>query len=121
MVETPTSLVPMTGETKYRGVSVEIAGQEWVVPPLSVRQFRDNVKMLIEPVGEVTAENIVDRMDKFVPVIGMAMRRNYPDITDDFLFDALDLSTFATVLIAVQTASGMKVGKPGEAPPVAAK
>jgi hypothetical protein len=95
-------------------------GQEYVVPPLSVRQFRDNLKLLTEPVGEVTPENAVERMNKFVPVIGMALRRNYPDLTDDHLLDALDLGTFIQALLAVQKASGMKAGAPGEALPVAA-
>lgn len=113
--------VPVTAQTKYRGVAIYFDGQERIVPPLSVRQFRDHLELLTEPVGEVSPTNAVDRMTKFIPVIGMALRRNYPDLSDDYLLDALDLKTFVEALLAVQTASGMKVGKPGEAPPVAAK
>lgn len=112
------SLVPAE-QVKYRGIPVYFEGREWIVPPLSVRQFRDSIELLTEPVGEVTAANAVDRMTKFVPVIGMALRRNYPELTDEMLLDALDLRTFVETLLAVQKASGMKVGKPGEAPPVA--
>jgi hypothetical protein len=111
----------MPEEPKHRGVSVYLAGQELVVPPLSVRQFRDNIAILTRSVGEVTPENIADRMGQFVPIIGMALRRNYPEITDEYLLDALDLKTFVDFTLAVQSASGMKVGKPGEASPVAAK
>jgi len=106
---------------KYRGVPVFFDGREFIVPPLSVRQFRDNLALLTEPIGELTAENAVQRMNKFVPVIGMALRRNYPELSDEHLFDALDLSTFVEALVAVQKASGMKAGAPGEAHPVAAR
>jgi len=107
-------------EVKYRGIAVFFDGREWIVPPLSVRQFRDNIKLLTEPVGEVNPDNAVERMSRFVPVIGMALRRNYPDVTDDHLLDALDISTFGEVMRAVQAASGMKVARPGEARPATA-
>lgn len=110
-----------TQQPKYRGVPVYFDGREWVVPPLSVRQFRDNLALLIEPVGEVSGENALSRMTKFVPVIGMALRRNYPDVTDDYLLDALDIITFTATMKAVQAASGMKAARPGEAQPAAAQ
>lgn len=91
------------------------------MPPLSVRQFRENLQLLTEPLGEITAENTAERMGKFVPVIGMALRRNYPDLTDEYLQDALDLRTFIETVTAVQRASGMKAAAPGEASPVAVK
>lgn len=111
----------MIVETKYRGVPVYFDGQERIVPPLSVRQFRDNLELITEPVGEVTPENAVERMGKFVPLIGKALRRNYPEMTDEYLLDALDLRTFVEALVAVQSASGLKAAKPGEAPPVAVR
>lgn len=113
----------MSSETivKFRGVTVYFDGQEWIVPPLSVRQFRDNLELLTMPVGEITPANAVERMNKFVPVIGLALRRNYPELTDERLLDALDLATFAEVVRAVQAASGMKrVTALGGAPPATA-
>lgn len=112
---------PVTPPVKYRGVAVFFDGQEYIVPPLSVRQFRDNLKLLTEPVGEVTGENAVERMTKFIPVIGLALRRNYPELTDDRLWDLLDLNTFIQALLAVHKASGMKERAPGEERPVAAR
>ena len=111
----------MSEQVRYRGVPVYFNNQEYIVPPLSVRQFRDHLELLTEPPGEINHRNLLHRMDRFVPVIGMALRRNYPEVTDDELFDLLDLATFTQVLIAVQTASGMKVSRPGEVPPVAAQ
>lgn len=111
----------MPEETKYRGVPIYFDGREWIVPPLSVKQFRDHIALLTTPIGEISSENTAKRMGEFVPVVGMALRRNYPDITDEYLFEALDLATFIQALVAVQKASGMKVPEPGEARPVPAQ
>jgi hypothetical protein len=108
----------LADEPKFRGIPVYFNGREYIVPPLSVRQFRDNLDILTEPAGEVTSANLVERMSKFVPVIGMALRRNYPDMKDEDLLDLLDLNTFVDAMLAVQRASGMKEVKPGEARPV---
>lgn len=108
----------MAEETKFRGIPIYFNSKEYIVPPLSVRQFRDNLALLTEPVGDVTPANAVERMNKFVPVIGMALRRNYPEMKDEELLDLLDLNTFVDALLAVQRASGMKAARPGEASPV---
>lgn len=115
------TLTETSSQIKFRGIPVYFDGQEWIVPPLSVRQFRDNLDLLTQPLGEITPENTVERMNRFVPVIGMALRRNYPGVTDEHLLDALDLRTFIEAVTAVQKASGMKVSAPGEAVPVAVK
>jgi hypothetical protein len=106
-------------ETKYRGIAIFLGSREYVVPALSVRHYRDHFDLLIEPVGKVTPANFSEKIDKFLPIIGMALRRNYPDLTDEELLDALDLVTFFEALRAVQKASGMTEAKPGEAVPVA--
>lgn len=125
-------------QLKYRGVPVFIAGRELIVPSLSVRQFSENMNLLMDPgispqdltaafaasdhaaIAELRGK-IEERMNKLVPVIGLAIRRNYPEITDEELFDMLDLDSFAEVLKVVQAASGMKQVKPGESQPVAAQ
>lgn len=105
--------------TKYPGVPFQMDGQEYVIPSLSLRQFQDNYELLTAPVGELTAGSIQAQFSRFVPVIGMAIRRNYPEISDDALMDLLDLGSFRDALLAVQAASGMKPAKPGEAAPAA--
>jgi hypothetical protein len=119
MSEAAPALVPIPEQTKYRGIAIYFDGREWIVPPLSVRQFRDNLALLTEAIGEVTAANAAERMSKFVPVIGMALRRNYPEVKDEELLDMLDLATFVQTFVAVQKASGMKVPKSGEERPAA--
>jgi hypothetical protein len=104
-------------ELKFRGVPVFFDGQDWIVPSLSVRQFRENLDLLSTVVERTSAgdpKQIVAMMNDLVPVIGLAIRRNYPEITDDHLFDVLDISTFTQAIRAVQGASGMKEAQPGE-------
>jgi hypothetical protein len=108
-------------QPKYRGIPVFLDGRELIVPALSVRQFRDNIGLLVEPIGEVKPENVAERIGKFMPIIGMALRRNYPDLTDDTLLDMIDLDSFPEIIRAVQAASGMKAVRPGEAQPAAAR
>jgi hypothetical protein len=104
---------------KYRGVAIWMDGKEWIVPALSVRQFRDNYAKLTTPVGEVSNENVQEQFDRFVPIIGLALRRNYPELSDEKLFDMLDLSTFKEAIYAVQAASGLRAKEAGEATPAA--
>jgi hypothetical protein len=106
-----------TQELKFRGVPVFFDGREWIVPSLSVRQFRDNLDLLsgvVERTSAADPKQIVAMMNDLVPVIGLAIRRNYPEVTDDQLFDVLDISTFTQAIRAVQGASGMKAAQPGE-------
>lgn len=105
--------------TKFRGVAVFMAGQTFIIPALSVRQFRDNYEKLTNPIGDVNENTITATFESFVPVIGLAIRRNYPDITDEQLWDMLDLATFKEVVAAIQNASGMREAVAGEAAPVA--
>jgi hypothetical protein len=104
-------------ELKFRGIPVFFDGQEWIIPSLSVRQFRDNLDLLSEVVERTSTgdrKQVVAMMNALIPVIGLALRRNYPDVTDDQLFDVLDISTFSQAIRAVQGASGMKEARPGE-------
>lgn len=106
-------------ETKFRGVPVYMGGREYIVPSLSTRQFRQHYKLLTEPVSGQGEDLVHNTYERFIPLIGMAMRRNYPEINDDDLYDLLDLETFREVVAAIQNASGLRTVREGEAVPVA--
>jgi hypothetical protein len=102
---------------RFRGTPVFFDGEEWIIPSLSVNQFRDNIDLLSGVVARTSAadaKEVLAMMNDLVPVIGLAIRRNYPEVTDERLFDALDISTFSQAIRAVQSASGMKEARPGE-------
>jgi hypothetical protein len=112
-------------QVKFKGVPVYMDGEIWIVPSLSVRQFRDNFDKLQKGFGSLTPENISEKVDETMPVILMALNRNYPDLTPDRLIDMLDMSTLPEVFQAIAAASGTKriastEGAAGESEPVAA-
>ena len=99
-------------EVKFRGVAFFMNGREYIVPSLSLRHFQDNYELLTTPPVDLR-----EQFSLYIPVIGLALRRNYPEISDEELKDMLDLSSFRDALVAVQGASGMKTVAAGEATP----
>ena len=97
---------------KYLGVPVYLNGQNYYIPSLSTKDFRTHYAELSAPAKEGEAPG--DSFDRFIPVIGLAVRRNYPDVTDEQLSEWLDLHTFGMAMKAVQSASGMTPVSEGE-------
>jgi hypothetical protein len=98
----------------FKGVPLFMNGADYFIPSLSLRQFQENFALLTDPVGEVAQDSLQAQFEKFIPVILLALQRNYPDVTSENLYDWLDLGTFREAFLAVQGASGMKPAKPGE-------
>jgi hypothetical protein len=101
-------------EIPFQGVPFYMNGQKYYIPSLSLKQFRDNQAILTETAGEVTSDNLQEQFSKYIPLIRLAVNRNYPDITEDDLWEWLDLGTFREIFLIVQSASGMKPVSPGE-------
>jgi hypothetical protein len=100
---------------KYPGIPVRIGGQEYLVPSLTLRQFRANYEALATPTGDLaTLEAIDARYKTILPVILIALQNNYPEMTLDDLYDGITLDNFALVLGAVNGASGMRSMTLGE-------
>lgn len=99
---------------KFKGVPLFMNGQEYLVPSLSLRQFEENYAALTDPIDKVEGRALFGHFEKYIPIIGLAVRRNYPDVTDQDLYDWLDVNTFPAMFLAVQGASGLTVSAPGE-------
>jgi hypothetical protein len=97
---------------KYLGVPVYLNGQNYFIPSLSTRDFRAHYATLSAPATE--GDGTIEVFDRFIPVIGLAIRRNYPDVTDEQLGEWLDLHTFGLAMKAVQAASGLTPVAAGE-------
>lgn len=104
-------------KVRFAGIPVYMDGREWIVPPLSVGQFKLYGKNLMIP-GTVDAENFTERLDDVLPVIHLALARNYPDLKKEELENMLDLGTFKEVIEAIANASGAKRISSGGAVPV---
>lgn len=97
---------------KYLGVPVYLNGQNYYIPSLSTRDFRANYEALTVPAGG--EQKPLENFDRYIPIIGLALRRNYPGISDEQLEEWLDLHTFLLAVRAVQNASGMQPVAEGE-------
>lgn len=96
---------------KFIGVPVFMAGQNYYIPSLSYGDFKANYALL--SAGPQESDG-ADSFERFIPVIGMAIRRNYPAVSDDNLRDWLDLNTLPLAIRAVGAASGMTPVSEGE-------
>jgi hypothetical protein len=103
---------------KFAGVPVYINGRNYFIPSLSLKQFEENQVILetgTEPLKEETNIAWMIRTRRVtIPVIGMALRRNYPEVTDENLLDWLDSDSHLKAWRATQGASGMEVVSEGE-------
>jgi hypothetical protein len=89
---------------KYPGVPVYINGQNFYIPSLSTRDFREHYA----EISKEDEENPAESFDRLIPIIGLAVRRNYPDVSDEQLAEWLDLYTFRQAVKAMANASGME-------------
>ena len=96
----------------YLGVPVYMNGQNYFIPSLSTQDFRANYEALTTKPAEDAGP--FEAFDRLLPSIGLALRRNYPDVTDTQLSDLLDLHTFQLAAKAVQNASGLTPVAEGE-------
>lgn len=103
----------MDTPTPYRGTPIFMGGQNYVIPSLSVRQYRQFEATLAGLAG-VAADKASEHFTAMLPVIQAALSRNYPDITVEKLEELLDLSTFPLAIKAVCGNSGLKDAQPGE-------
>jgi hypothetical protein len=98
---------------KFPGVPLVLNGERCLIPSLSLRQVQENYDVLTAPV-DVTNENLKEHFKQYLPIIGLAVRRNYPEIKDDDLLDYLGLSNFYKALAIVKGSSGLQEIEPGE-------
>lgn len=97
-----------TPEKNRGGKWVLIGGEEFLVPPLSLRSvvdLEDRVQALrnIEA-GRPTPE----QMNTVAEIVHAALARNYPSISVDDVGDMLDLGNFDAVLSAVLSIGGFR-------------
>lgn len=107
----------------FPGVPVYMNGRNYFIPSLSTRQYQDNQQLLENLPDRAEGESPIGYGIKLhqltMPLIGLAMRRNYPDVSDEQLADWIDGNTFMIAWQATQSASGMKPVTEGEDLPTA--
>jgi hypothetical protein len=104
----------MSQKLKYLGAPVFMNGQNYYIPSLSTRDFRANYELLTQAEKEDAPKDALSTFDAYIPIVGLAIRRNYPEVTDEQLEEWLDLTTFSLAIKAVQAASGATPVSEGE-------
>lgn len=94
------------------GVPIQMGGQEWLVPALTLGQLR----RLDAAIKALTSGDSEKVLNSVCAIVAAALSRNYPDMTEQKVEDLIDLSNRDEVVSAVLGNSGLK---PGEAAAVA--
>ena len=108
---------------QFKGVAFFMNGREYIVPSLSLRQLEANYEVLaragdiLSIEGEGGEKKIIEAFKVYVPIIALAVQRNYPEVTEENLWEWLDIGNFAEMLMIVQSAAGFKKVTSGEATP----
>jgi hypothetical protein len=99
---------------KYLGVPVWMNGQNYYIPSLSYSDFKANYGFLSTAPTLATPAQTMEYFEKLIPILGLAIRRNYPEVADTQLSEWLDLTTLHLAAAAVQDASGLTPVAEGE-------
>jgi hypothetical protein len=92
--------------------------EEFIVPPISLGQLRGGVIAQLAEHDRLVAEGkIFEAMDIRAQVILAAMRRNYPDFSEEKLLANLDMGNTGGIWLSILGASGFTPGE--ETAPVA--
>lgn len=102
---------------KYKGVKIDFGGEEYVCPPLSLGSLEVLQDQLEKFTGGADSESVKTVIDATFA----AMKRNYPQITREFIAETVDLGNMQDVMLAVMDISGLRrkeqegaVVQPGE-------
>ena len=106
-------------QVKYPGLEIEMAGQVYTVPPLSLGQVKRLVPHMavfqdIKPT-DIFGENGDKIIDAMISVIHAAMSRNYPDMTKEQLEDLVGIDDAAEICAAIMSKSGLEKNRKGPA------
>lgn len=100
-----------TEPVKFRGTPIYLHGKFYILPPLSVGQWEQNEK---DEKAAAESGQQEETLQKTMRLICLAFSRNYPEINQPWLRDALDASTLRECIDALNKQSGLVARGPGE-------
>lgn len=95
------------------GVTVNLGGEDFVVPPLNFKALRA-LQPKLALIDGIAGRPTDEQMDALVETVHMALQRNYPDLTREKLEDILDMGNAPPAIRAIMGASGL--AQQGERP-----
>ena len=93
----------MANTPKFKGVIIDIGGDEYTLPPLSIRAFsKEDAGAKIKQIQkafvgvqadgadpDITAMMDSEVVEDLITLVTSALRRNYPDIDEDVVADGI--------------------------------
>jgi hypothetical protein len=103
----------MATAPKFDGVKIKLGGEDYIVPPLSLRQVKKFQAIIEEQmeqsIGAASDGPLNgDQVESMKTVILAALQRNYPELTEDWLEDNIDLGNLISVFVAAMGVNGLK-------------
>lgn len=102
----------MPQKLKFLGVPVYMNGQNYYVPSLGWSDYRANYEVLSAPPAE--GERMSDFIEKRIPILLLAMQRNYPDVTAAEFDTWVDLLSFGKLADAAAGVTASEAVSEGE-------
>jgi hypothetical protein len=104
---------------RFEGEEIELGGEKYVVPALSLRQIRELAPKL-DKLDSGSGMPQEDQIGAVVDVLHAALSRNYPEMKKDELLDLIDLGNMSALIKAAMRTSGLEkkvaTGSPIAAP-----
>src|SRR6266404_7655055 len=91
------------------GIDIEMGGETYILPPLTLGQLRSGIRDKMQENDKLIGEGkFWEALDIKNSIIGAALRRNYPDITDEDVGGMLDLRNYDKAWEIVLGGSGLR-------------
>lgn len=90
--------------TKIKGITLELGGENFVVPPLSLGAL----EMLQERIAAFTGGLDKGSVATVIDCLHASLGRNYPEKTREDVADLVDVANMGDVMEAVMDVSGMR-------------
>lgn len=94
------------------GVVIVLGGQDYIIPALNIKSLKKCTGQ-IDKVNDVTVSNN-EKLSIVAEIAHLAIKRNYKEVTMEFMEEWIDLRNCWEVFGAIMGQSGFKEAKPGE-------
>jgi hypothetical protein len=99
---------------RFKGQSIELGGQEYIVPPLALGAVKELLPR-IQGLRSIDGIPSADDLDTMIDTVHAAIVRNYPDLSREALLEMLDLGNIKAVFPMIMGRSGFEAAA-GNAP-----
>lgn len=96
----------------FSGTKIKLNGRDVVVPPISLGQLRNGtLERLHEHDQLVAAGKTFEAIQLRGEILLEALRRNYPDFSEDEFFSYLDMGNIGPLWLSIISGSGFLPGE----------